>query len=94
MPRQHGEGKTTDVRGWSCVLLLMEANRANSSMPAARGDECPNQMFHWGYLPGSIDCCQPGVRHTSPSYLVTLLRPGTLSLRAGMSEEDVRVEGR
>lgn len=74
------------------------ANRANSSMPTPRGDKWeqagPNQMFRQGYQFCSIDRYQPGVRRTSPPYLITLLHPKPLSLRTGMSSEDIRIAGR
>lgn len=54
----------------------------------------PNQMFRQGYRLRSIDRYQPWVCLTSPPYLVTLLHPTPLSLPTGMSNEDMRVDGR
>lgn len=58
------------------------------------GAASPNQMFRRGYRLISIDRYRQGVRCTSPPYLVTLRHPTPLSLRSGMPNEDMKMDGR
>lgn len=58
------------------------------------GAASPNQMFRRGYQLISIDRYRQGVRCTSPPYLVTLRHPTPLSLRSGMPNEDMKMDGR
>lgn len=69
---------------------------ANSSMPAARGDKWEQRATircSARVICCSIDRHQPRVWCTSPPYLATLLHPAPLSLRTGMSDEDMRLDG-
>lgn len=72
--------------------------RANSCVPAVRGDKWKQQLVircsSRGYQPRSVDRIQQGVRYTSPPYLDTLLHPTPLSLRTGaVPNEDVGTDG-